>query len=52
MSNYYGSSEAVGLTYECAAQQLHVNDDWYIVEPVDDHGDPVPRGPVVARCAW
>ena len=44
VSNYYGSSEAVGLTYECAAQQLHVNDDWYIVEPVDDHGDPVPAG--------
>ncbi len=44
VSNYYGSSEAVGLTYECAAQGLHVNSDWYIVEPVDDQGDPVPAG--------
>ena len=44
VSNYYGSSEAVGLTFECAAQRLHVNSDWYILEPVDDHDRPVPRG--------
>ena len=44
MGNYYGSSEAVGLTYECAAQRLHVNTDWYILEPVDEHDRPVPRG--------
>jgi phenylacetate-CoA ligase len=42
VSNYYGSSEAVGLTFECTAQQLHVNSDWYILEPVDEHGRPVP----------
>ena len=30
VGNHYGSSEAVGLTYECAAQRLHVNSDWYI----------------------
>lgn len=44
VGNYYGSSEAVGLTYECAAQRLHVNTDWYILEPVDEHDRPVPRG--------
>ena len=44
VGNYYGSSEAVGLTYECAAQRLHVNSDWYIVEPVDEHDHPVPLG--------
>ena len=44
VGNYYGSSEAVGLTYECAAQRLHVNSDWYIVEPVDEHDRPVPPG--------
>ena len=44
VSNYYGSSEAVGLTFECAAQRLHVNSDWYILEPVDDHDRPVARG--------
>ena len=41
VSNYHGSSEAVGLTFECAAQRLHVNSDWYILEPVDDHDRPV-----------
>lgn len=42
VGNYYGSSEAVGLTYECAAQRLHVNSDWYILEPVDAGNRPVP----------
>ena len=44
VGNYYGSSEAVGLTYECAAQRLHVNSDWYVLEPVDEHDRPVPPG--------
>lgn len=44
VGNYYGSSEAVGLTYECAAQRLHVNSDWYILEPVDECNRPVPAG--------
>lgn len=44
VGNYYGSSEAVGLTYECGAQRLHVNSDWFIVEPVDEHDRPVPFG--------
>jgi phenylacetate-coenzyme A ligase PaaK-like adenylate-forming protein len=44
VGNYYGSSEAVGLTYECKHQQLHVNSDWYILEPIDEHDQPVPSG--------
>jgi phenylacetate-CoA ligase len=44
VGNYYGSSEAVGLTFECAAQRLHVNSDWYILEAVDEHDRPVPPG--------
>ena len=44
VGNYYGSSEAVGLTYECQHQHLHVNSDWYILEPVDEHDQPVPAG--------
>ena len=44
VGNYYGSSEAVGLTFECAVQRLHVNSDWYILEPVDDQDRPVPPG--------
>ena len=37
VGNYYGTSEAVGLTFECPSQRLHVNSDWYIVEPVDEY---------------
>jgi phenylacetate-coenzyme A ligase PaaK-like adenylate-forming protein len=44
VGNYYGSSEAIGLTFECAAQRLHVNSDWYILEAVDEHDRPVPPG--------
>lgn len=44
VGNYYGSSEAIGLTYECKHQQLHVNSDWYLLEPVDEHDQPVPPG--------
>ena len=44
VGNYYGSSEAIGLTYECAAQRLHVNSDWYLLEPVDAHNRAVPAG--------
>jgi phenylacetate-coenzyme A ligase PaaK-like adenylate-forming protein len=44
VSNYYGSSEAVGLTFECKHQQLHVNSDWYILEPIDEDDQPVPTG--------
>jgi phenylacetate-coenzyme A ligase PaaK-like adenylate-forming protein len=44
VGNYYGSSEAVGLTFECKRKQLHVNSDWYILEPVDEHDQPVPPG--------
>ncbi len=44
VGNHYGTSEAVGLTYECSAQRLHVNSDWYILEPVDERNRPLPPG--------
>jgi phenylacetate-CoA ligase len=44
VSNYYGSSEAVGLTFECKHHQLHLNSDWYILEPVDAYDQPVLPG--------
>jgi len=44
VSNYYGSSEAVGLTFGCKHHRLHVNSDWYLLEPVDEHDRPVPPG--------
>jgi phenylacetate-coenzyme A ligase PaaK-like adenylate-forming protein len=42
IGNYYGSSEAIGLTFECKHHQLHVNSDWYILEAVDAYDHPVP----------
>lgn len=44
VTNYYGSSEAVGLTFECVAQRLHVNSDWYILEPIDGDGCRIEAG--------
>jgi phenylacetate-coenzyme A ligase PaaK-like adenylate-forming protein len=44
VGNYYGSSEAIGLTYECKHQQLHVNSDWYLLEPVDENDQPIRAG--------
>jgi phenylacetate-CoA ligase len=44
VSNYYGSSEAVGLTFECKHHQLHVNSDWYLLEPINEHNQLVPPG--------
>lgn len=50
VTNYYGSSEAIGLTFECSTQRLHVNSDWYIIEPVDEHDHPVPPGSSLTAC--
>ena len=36
----YGSSEAVGITYECGYRWLHVSADWYIFEPVESELSP------------
>ncbi|AXJ11846.1 CoF synthetase [Arthrobacter sp. PM3] len=40
----YLASEALALTSRCRLGQFHVNADWYIVEPVDEHYQPVPAG--------
>ena len=42
--NSYGASEFLALAWECAHGQLHVNADWVILEPVDEHFCPVPAG--------
>lgn len=42
--NQYGCSEFMLLTFACALDRLHVNDDWAILEPVDDRGHPVSPG--------
>lgn len=41
----YGSTEAGAIAYECdRCDHLHVNEDWTILESVDENGDPVPYG--------
>jgi phenylacetate-CoA ligase len=40
----YGSTEAVGITYECEHRWLHVSTDWYVLEPVDEDYRPTPPG--------
>ncbi len=38
----YGASEFPDIAFECAHGALHVNDDWAVLEPVDEHCRPVP----------
>jgi len=40
----YGCTEATAMTYECEENHFHVNTDWIIFEPVDEHYQPVPLG--------
>lgn len=40
----YGASEFLAIAAECAQGRLHLNDDWVILEPVDEHLRPVPAG--------
>lgn len=42
--NSYGASEFLTLACECAKGSLHLNSDWAILEPVDEHGSPAPAG--------
>lgn len=40
----YGGTEAPAMTFMCEENQYHVNTDWVIFEPVDEHYQPVPPG--------
>ena len=40
----YGASEFLPMAWECAHGHLHLNEDWLILEPVDEHQRPVPPG--------
>lgn len=42
--NSYGASEFLAMAWECAHGQLHLNSDWVLLEPVDEHQRPVPAG--------
>lgn len=40
----YAASEFMGIAYSCDHGRLHVNNDWVILEPVDEAYQPVPTG--------
>ena len=40
----YAASEVPGLAFPCQMGTLHVNADWYVIEPIDELGRPVPPG--------
>lgn len=40
----YNASEVTPLSLPCRLGRMHVNSDWFIVEPVDADGDPVSPG--------
>ncbi|PVZ10918.1 phenylacetate--CoA ligase family protein [Actinomycetospora cinnamomea] len=40
----YNASEATPLSLPCRRGRMHVNADWFVVEPVDAEGAPVPDG--------
>ena len=40
----YACTEAGTIACECTENHFHINEDWVIVEPVDDANNPVPDG--------
>ncbi len=40
----YGASEAMNMAFGCDHGRLHINTDWFILEPVDAHMQPVSAG--------
>lgn len=40
----YAASEAMPLALPCRYGRLHLNSDWFLVEPINAQGDPVPPG--------
>jgi len=42
--NAYGASEFMSIAWDCGHGHLHVNADWVLLEPVDEHRAPVPPG--------
>ena len=40
----YACTEGGTMACECRNQHFHINDDWVIVEPIDQNNNPVPDG--------
>lgn len=50
--NSYGASEFFTMGWECAHGHMHLNADWVILEPVDEHQRPVPPGQPSCSVTW
>ena len=44
VQTHYSCTEGGEIACECEARHLHINEDWVIVEPVDQEYRPVPYG--------
>ncbi len=44
VTSSYSTALSGCIAYECSEHHLHINDDWIIVEPVDEHNNPVKPG--------
>lgn len=44
LRNSYGASEFYSIAFECGHGRLHLNDDWVVLEGLDEHGRPTPAG--------
>jgi phenylacetate-coenzyme A ligase PaaK-like adenylate-forming protein len=44
----YGCTECLALSFECSHGRKHVNEDWVILEAVDEEMQPVPDGTLSA----
>ena len=42
--NEYGASECMSIAFGCSAGNLHINEDWVVLEPVDKNYRRVPPG--------
>lgn len=48
IADTYGCTECLALSFECSHGRKHVNEDWVILEAVDDTMQPVPDGTLSA----
>ncbi|MFZ2102543.1 MAG: hypothetical protein WAU86_18460 [Oricola sp.] len=44
IADYYGCTECLALSFECSHGRKHLNEDWVILEAVDEAMRPVPDG--------
>ena len=49
LSETYGATECIAMANQCKQGGLHINDDYCVLEPVDEQGHPVPPGTPSAK---